>query len=152
MQGAPEAAKYQATAELNIQNAQLIENQEKQQEMLELMRAEINAIRSQPSAKTVALRVVDSAFNEVDLGKRLINPVPRGKEELAKIRPQEIDTENLFILSAEKHPDTGERFNAFDSKAAQDSLRYLTFSKYKTVSDATKKQMASREPKIPPEI
>ena len=152
LQGAPEATKYQATAELNIQNAQLMENQKKQHEMLEIMRAEINAIRSQPSAETIAMRVVDTAFNEVDLGKRLINPVPRGSEELAKLRSQEIDTENLFILSAEKHQDTGERFNAFDSKSAQDSLRYLTFSKYKTVSDATKKQMASREPKIPPEI
>jgi hypothetical protein len=154
LSSAPTATQGSNTAgvELASQNQQMMDNIRAQQVMLETLRKEIEGIRAQPTAESVAQRVVDDALDDVNRGKRLINSVPRSKEDLAKLRSKDIDIENLFVLSAETHPDTGERFNMFEPQAAQDSIRYFTFGKYKNVSDAVKKQMASRTPKIPPEI
>eukprot|EP01050_Picozoa_sp_SAG11_P004605 SAG11_NODE_298_length_11076_cov_4.253621_13_plen_218_part_00 len=47
---------------------------------------------------------------------------------------------------------TGERFNCFDADDAQGSLRYIMFERYRSLKDATLKQMASRMPTPPDNV
>eukprot|EP01050_Picozoa_sp_SAG11_P009246 SAG11_NODE_856_length_6864_cov_12.741168_1_plen_472_part_00 len=136
-------------AQLLDQNREILENMKAQQIQVENLVAEMNMLRQQPDAREVAQRAIDATLHEVNQGRRLLSAVRLTKDQESEIRSQELDLENLVLLSAEPDATTGERFNCFDASAPQESLRHIMFERYATVTDATLKQMASRMPSPP---
>eukprot|EP01050_Picozoa_sp_SAG11_P037586 SAG11_NODE_14897_length_595_cov_3.818548_1_plen_137_part_00 len=112
----------------------------------------MNLLRSQPDPREVAQRAIDATLLEVNQGRRLLSNVRLTKEQESEIRSQDLDVDNLVVLSAEPDPTSGERFNCFDASAPQESLRYIMFERYASVKDATVKQMSSRMPAPPDHI
>eukprot|EP01050_Picozoa_sp_SAG11_P030952 SAG11_NODE_9387_length_916_cov_11.019584_1_plen_175_part_10 len=102
--------------------------------------------------RVIAQRAIDETLLEVNQGRRLLSAVRLSKDQESELRSQELDIENLIVLSAEPDPVSGERFNCFDSSTPQASLRHIMFERYGSVKDATLKQVASRMPAPPDHV